>query len=105
MRVVLEGAYVALHFGPSSCLDDYLQEVGRIGWSSTVLLTYSGCTRSNNITNGMKEYVRDTDVCRHSLLMQPFLDCQDKPDEETRMECRSCCDMCKDMPMFVHVQG
>ena len=78
MGVNVEGAYIALHFLPSSCLDDYLQEVGTIGWSSdkqshAVLLTYSGCTRSKNITNGMKEYVRNTDVCRRSLLMQPFL--------------------------------
>lgn len=84
---------------PSSCLDDYLQEVGRIGrstdkQSNALLLTYSGCTRSKNITNGMKEYVRNTDVCRCSLLMEPFLDWQDKPDEETRMECHSCCDIC-----------
>ncbi|PFX30038.1 Bloom syndrome protein-like [Stylophora pistillata] len=97
MGVNVEGAYIALHFGPSSCLDDYLQEVGRIGRSSdkqshAVLLTYSGCTRGKNITNGRKEYVRNTDVCRHSLLIQPFLDCQDKPDEETRMERHSCCD-------------
>ena len=99
MGVNVEGAYIALHFGPSSCLDDYLQEVGRIGRSSdkqshAVLLTYSGCTRGKNITNGRKEYVRNTDVCRHSLLIQPFLDCQDKPDEETRMERHSCCDVC-----------
>lgn len=99
MGVNVEGAYIALHFGPSSCLDDYLQEVGRIGRSSdkqshAVLLTYSGCTRSKNITNGMKEYVRNTDVCRRSLLMQPFLDCQDKLAEETRMKRHSCCDVC-----------
>lgn len=101
MGVNVEGAYIALHFGPSSCLDDYLQEVGRIGRSSdkqshAVLLTYSGCTRGKNITSGMKEYVRNTDVCRRSLLMQPFLDtfCQDKVDEETKMERHSCCDIC-----------
>ena len=102
MDINVEGAYIALHFGPSSCLDDYLQEIGRIGRSSdrqshTVLLTYSGCTRSKNITNGMKEYVRNADVCRRSMLMQPFLDCQDKPDEETRMERHSCCDVCAKM--------
>lgn len=46
--VKVEGAYLALHFGPSSCLDYHLQEVGRIGRSSekqshAVLLTNPGC--------------------------------------------------------------
>lgn len=77
MGINVEGAYIALHLGPSSCL-----------------AAYSGCTRSKNITNGMKEYVRNTDVRRHSLLIQPFLNCQEKPAEETRIERHSCCDVC-----------
>ena len=34
MGVNVEAAYLALHFGPSNCIDDYLQEVGQIGRSS-----------------------------------------------------------------------
>ncbi len=79
MGVHVKGANLALHFGPSSCLDDYLQEVVKIGRSSdknshSVLLGYKGCARSKNINDEMKEYVRNNEVCRRSLLMQPFLD-------------------------------
>ena len=35
--------------------------------------TYSGCTRGKNITDGMNEYIRNREVCRRLLLMQPFL--------------------------------
>jgi len=56
MSVNVEGAYLALHLGPSSCLDDYLQEVGRIDrtgdkQSHAVLLTFCGCTRGKNISS------------------------------------------------------
>lgn len=34
MGVNVECTNLALHFGPASCLDDYLQEVGRIGRSN-----------------------------------------------------------------------
>ena len=55
MGVNVEGAYLALHLGPSSHLDDYIQECGRVGRTSermshAVLLKYSGCTRSKNIS-------------------------------------------------------
>ena len=41
MGVNVEGAYLALHLGPSSCLDDYLQEVGRIGPVTNKVMLYS----------------------------------------------------------------
>lgn len=99
MGVNVAGAYLALHFGPSNCLDDYLQEVGRIGRSSekqshAVLLTYPGCARSKNITSGMKDYIRNRDVCRRSLLMQPFLASQEHQPRETLLESHLCCDVC-----------
>lgn len=54
MGVNVEGAYLAFHLGPSSTIDVYIQECGRIGRTSekmshAVLLKYSGCTRSRNI--------------------------------------------------------
>ena len=54
---------LVLHLGPSSTIDDYIQECGRVGRTSermshAVLLKYSGCTRSKNITKTMK------DVCK-----------------------------------------
>ena len=99
MGVNVEGAYLALHLGPSSCLDDYLQEVGRIGRTSekqsqAVLLTFSGCTRGKNISSEMKEYVKNRDVCRRSLLMQPFLTSRENQHEEASLEPHLCCDIC-----------
>lgn len=99
MGVNVEGAYLALHFGPYSCLDDYLQEVGRIGRNSdknshAVLLRYKGCTRSKNINDELQKYVRNNEVCRRSLLMQPFLASQESQTEENKLESHLCCDIC-----------
>lgn len=65
MGVSVKGAELVIHMGPSSALDDYLQECGRVcrdsnSTSHAVLLKYSGSTRSKNITKPMKEYVRNS---------------------------------------------
>ncbi|CAB4012670.1 Hypothetical predicted protein [Paramuricea clavata] len=62
MGVNVKGAELVIHMGPSSALDDYLQECGRVGRDSNstahaVLLKYSGSTRSKNITKPIKECV------------------------------------------------
>ena len=78
MGVDVKGAYMVVHLGPSSTIDSYIQECGRVGrtnerMSHAILLKYSGCTRSKNIEKAMKNYVNNTELCRRSLLMKPFL--------------------------------
>ena len=94
MGVDVKGANLVIHMGPSSDIDDYVQECGRVGrdeasQSHAVLLKYSGCTRSKHIVNQMKEYVKNVDVCRRKLLMKPF-------SEEFNKSVigHNCCDIC-----------
>ena len=73
----MKGANLVIHMGPSSDIDDYVQECGRVGrdeasQSHAVLPKYSGCTRSKHIVNQMKGYVKNVDVCRRKWLMKPF---------------------------------
>ena len=91
----VKGAHLVIHMGPSSDLDDYLQESGRIGrtgdqMSHAVLLRYKGCTRSNNITKEMKNYVSNSSECRRMLLLRHF-SCNPQP---IISEKHSCCDVC-----------
>ena len=69
---------MVVHLGPSSTIDSYIQECGHVGRtnerrSHAILLKYSGCTRSKNTEKTMKNYVNNTELCRRSLLMKPFL--------------------------------
>ena len=94
MGVNVKGAYNGIHLGPSSDLDNYLQESGRIGRSSdtmshAALLRFKGCTQSRNISKGMKEYVKNNEECRRKLLLKPF--CSSPQSNDTK---HSCCDVC-----------
>lgn len=94
MGVDVKGAYNAIHVGPSSDLDDYLQESGRIGRSTdkmshAVLLKYKGCTRSKNITKAMKEYLNNNSHCRRVMLLKPF--CSSPQPNKVK---HTCCDVC-----------
>ena len=42
----------------------------------------------------MKDYIRNRDVCRRSLLMQRFLASQEHQPRETLLESHLCCDVC-----------
>ena len=37
MGVDVQGAYLAIHLGPSSTIDDYIQECGRVGRSNEIM--------------------------------------------------------------------
>ena len=76
MGVNVKGGNMVIHLGPSSGIDDYLQESGRVGRNNekahAVLLRYKGSTRSRNITKEMKEYTRNENICRRNLLPRSF---------------------------------
>ena len=77
MGVNVKGGNMVIHLGPSSGIDDYLQESGRVGRNNekahAVLLRYKGSTRSRNITKEMKEYTRNENICRRNLLLKSLL--------------------------------
>ncbi len=94
MGVNVQGANTAIHLGPSGGIDDYLQECGRVGRDSSeksyaVLLKYKGCTSSKNITKPMKDYVKNTTICRRQLLMRQF-----STDINKNAPHHACCDVC-----------
>lgn len=82
-----------IHFGPSSDVDDYLQEAGRAGRdgvpSHAILYCYPGCT-VGHISPAMKKYVRNDDTCRRSLLLCSFGGHHDIG----QLHHHSCCDVC-----------
>ena len=94
MGINVQGGNIVIHLGPSSGLDDYLQESGRVGRKKdvnahAVLLKYKGCTRSRNISKPMKEYVNNSTTCRRVLLLKQFCSTP-LPNSERH----SCCDIC-----------
>lgn len=94
MGVDVKGAHLAIHVGPSSDLDDYLQESGRIGRSTAtmshaLLLKFKGCTKSKNISKAMKDYIRNSTECRRVSLLKPF--CSSPQPNNIK---HSCCDVC-----------
>lgn len=96
MGVNVKGANHVIHLGPSSNLDDYLQESGRIGrtdekMSHAVVLRFKGCTRSKHITSQMKDYIRNESECRRTLLLRPF---SFIPEQNVDTMKHSCCDIC-----------
>ena len=76
MGVNVQGGNMVIHLGPSSGIDDYFQDSGRVGRNNenahAVLLRYKGSTRGRNITKEMKEYTRNKNICRRNLLLKSF---------------------------------
>ncbi len=93
MGVNVKGGNVVIHLGPSSGLDDYLQESGRIGRGNenahAILLKYKGCTSSRNITKQMKQYISNASECRRVMLLKQFTSNPQPNDVQ-----HSCCDVC-----------
>lgn len=95
MGINVKGGNVVMHLGPSSGVDDYLQESGRVGRNNesahAILLRYKGCTRSRNITKEMKQYTKNETVCRRTLLLKSFTV---SPTQSKILH--TCCDICAD---------
>ncbi len=64
-----------------------------------LLVKYSGCTRSKNITKTMKENVNNSVTCRRSLLIALFsmsgnVEFSENGQPQSKINAHSCCDMC-----------
>lgn len=75
MGVNVRGVSRIVHFGPPEGLDDYVQESGRAErggeQSHAIILWYRGCFRHLK-SSDMKDYLKNFEVCRRKLLLQPF---------------------------------
>lgn len=82
-----------IHYGPSSDVNDYLQEAGRAGRegvaNNTIFCFYPGCTLGH-VSPAMKRYAMNDDSCRHSVLLQSFGGSHDT----SQLHCHSWCDVC-----------
>jgi superfamily II DNA helicase RecQ len=83
---------LVVHYGPPNDVNDYVQESGRAGRdnskSHAILVSYPRCT-SGKVSKAMKDYVKNTTVCRTKMLLQCF-------NAETCHEISKddCCDIC-----------
>ena len=82
-----------IHFGPSTDIEEYVQQSGRGGRDGdqchALLYTYSGCTRGH-VSNDMKEYWKSTDTCHRWTLFQYFPGLFVQPSV-----LHKCCDACQ----------
>ncbi len=92
MGVDIPDIRTVVHYGPSSDVDDYLQEAGRAGRdgcpSNAILYNFPGCTLGH-VSPAMKKYTVNEDTCRRSLLLQSFAG-----NHEVNVHHHTCCDIC-----------
>ena len=82
-----------IHWGPSSDIESFLQEIGRGGRDGYVSCSqlYFADVDLKNCSDPMIKYCKSSDVCRRKLLFQDF----DHPEQVTKpcIPCQ-CCDVC-----------
>ena len=88
-----------IHWGPSSDVEMYLQETGRAGHDGQLAVATLYCTKADllHTSDDMKEYCRNQDTCRRTLLLRDF-DMTSSPsavDESSIQSLCSCCDVCE----------
>ncbi len=82
-----------IHWGPSSQIEDYVQEVGRGGRSGKVSLAvlYFKKADQQNTSKCMMDYCRNTSDCRRKILFEGF----DGSNQLTPPSSKcACCDVC-----------
>ena len=78
MGLDVKGVNTIIHYGPSSDLDDYIQESGQAGRqpddnAHAVIMRYKRCLSSKNISKEMKTRIK-TQTCRRQVLLEPFIE-------------------------------
>ena len=76
MGVDIHDISMVIHYGPSSDIEDYLQESGRAGRdgrdSHAVLYVYPACT-IGHVSPAMKEYCQQTTQCRRNIYLDTLV--------------------------------
>ena len=95
MGINIPDIHRVIHFGPSRDIEEYVQESGRGGRDGTqcyaMLYIFSGCTRGN-ISEEMKAYCKNSDICRRKFLFQYFPGSYNGPHV-----LHDCCDVCQSL--------
>ena len=93
MGVDIPNIRFVIHYGPSTDVDDYVQEAGRAGrdkkLSHAILYKYP-YAMVGHVSKTMKEYVRLDTGCRRKFLLKQFTSEQSTCDDHKHM----CCDLC-----------
>ena len=93
MGIDIANIRTVIHYGPSTDIDDYVQESGRAGRdglpSNAILYAYAGCT-IGHVSPAMKMYATNKDICRRSLLLRSF----SRNYDASQTHHHTCCDIC-----------
>ena len=90
MGIDIPDIRTVIHYGPSSDVDDYIQEAGHAGVpSNAILYCYPGCTLGH-VSPAMKKDATNNDTCRRLLLLQSFSGNHDTSSTNYHR----CCDIC-----------
>ena len=82
-----------LHWGPTSDIEHYVQEIGRAGRdgrTSKAILMYKKASCYTCTTKAMKSYAENRDSCRRKTLYMPFINYT----HSTNISKHDCCDNC-----------
>ena len=91
MGIDVKGLYTIIHYGPSTNLESYMQELGRCGrdgGQSSAVLYYHG-HQMQHTDAMMKAYVYNSSSCRRDLLLSVFGASSVPPRVQHK-----CCDIC-----------
>ncbi|XP_072042303.1 putative ATP-dependent DNA helicase Q1 [Amphiura filiformis] len=97
MGVDVKGLHNIIHLGIPSDIEFFVQESGRAGrdgkLSCSILVTYPGMFKDSKANDGMKNFAKNSDVCRRQQILRHFSTTDDILDFES--EKHNCCDICR----------
>ena len=79
------------HWGPPSCVESYVQGIGREGREGTSSCAILIAKKNRNASKDVMDYASNTNVCRRSLLFGHFVSYVHY-DNYIKSKC---CDICK----------
>ena len=88
--------HTVIHWGPSSDIEQYFQETGRAGRDGlpAEAILYNVRLRGIEIEDSMKQYCKNKEKCRRTLLLEHFDNYLSSDNESIRSIRQLCCDVC-----------
>ena len=105
MRLDCPDVHRIMHWGPSTDIEEYLQETGRAGrdGSPSTATLFVTDLKSHSIEDAMKSYMTNKSVCRRQVLIRNFESCNNESNDEFSM-CK-CCDFVKILVCIPYVHS